>query len=419
MKSGLKFFILSFFSNRVSREVGKHGCFSMTLSIVLALVIVFFGIILGDTIPFDYHYRHSEAFQTLIHNAFANSDENLNVVLTVANGSISSFPDVVDTIADPEDEKHYKTGNYHLIVDTRDTNAMFDDFEAYCVSKDERNLRVTYEEYLVFSEAVKENYEFKIEYSGKELIFTEEKVATYTEYLEGLKDDSEKKEYYERYILLNKESENYVRDLYQLYIDGYYPSLIEYESSGSAPTIRNYYFHEYVENRKLTTYLFVFDDILVGSFITDRNVPISFYGFVQSGDYETDGTVASIDRLIASSFLRSTKLSVYVYLINYFSGVFYFVAILVVSGALLYCLLNLANKKNAYRFKDALILVGNYFLMDSVLTFSITLFAGYFLPRGSFFIYTFLIFFLILLVRLGVLVLGEYMTEKKNKEGKR
>ena len=147
-------------------------------------------------------------------------------------------------------------------------------------------------------------------------------------------------------------------------------------------------------------------------------MPISFYGFVENVESQTDGSVSSIDRLIRSSFRQSTKLSIYVYLIHSFSGVFYFLAMLVVSAALLFCLLNLISKKKAYRFSDALILVGNYFLMTSVLTFAITFLAGYFLPRGSFFVYAYLVFFLILLMRLCVLVLGEFLKNRKNKEEK-
>lgn len=413
----LKFFFFGFFSNRVSREVRKQGYLSMTLSVVLAIVIVFLGIVSGDTVPFSYHYRHAKTFQTMVHNAFANSDEETNIVLEVRNGSISASV-VVDTVSDPEDQRKYRTGEGHLIVDTRDTNAMFDDFEAYCLSKDEKPVRVSYEEYLGFSETVKANYEFRIDYSGNELVFTEERLRVYADYLSGLKEEEEKKEVYDRYIRLNEESESYPVDLYRLYVESYYPPLTEYESSGGAPTIRNYYFHEYVEKMQLSSYLFIFDDILVGSFTTDRNVPISFYGFVENIESQTDGSVSSIDRLIRSSFRQSTKLSIYVYLIHSFSGVFYFLAMLVVSAALLFCLLNLISKKKAYRFSDALILVGNYFLMTSVLTFAITFLAGYFLPRGSFFVYAYLVFFLILLVRLCVLVLGEFLKNRKNKEEK-
>ena len=138
----LKFFFFGFFSNRVSREVRKQGYLSMTLSVVLAIVIVFLGIVSGDTVPFSYHYRHAKTFQTMVHNAFANSDEETNIVLEVRNGSISASV-VVDTVSDPEDQIKYRTGEGHLIVDTRDTNAMFDDFEAYCLSKDEKPVRVT------------------------------------------------------------------------------------------------------------------------------------------------------------------------------------------------------------------------------------------------------------------------------------
>ena len=62
MRGWLKFFGLSFFSDKIAKEAKIRGVFNCVLGFVLALLFIFCGVLASNAVPF---YTHCKTQQTL------------------------------------------------------------------------------------------------------------------------------------------------------------------------------------------------------------------------------------------------------------------------------------------------------------------------------------------------------------------
>ena len=182
MVKWLKFIGLSFFSDKISKEAVKRGYLNIVLGVLFALVFLFCGVLAADMAPFSAHYNNSPDFTAFVRNAVG----GLN--LEVSSGKISS-PRIVDTFSVSADAAAYAVNGYNLVVDTRSADA-YDDFEAYYISNDGKGQEITPEEYATLSDVAKRNFEFKIRYTARELVLTDDLTAEHEKYLKDKGSES-------------------------------------------------------------------------------------------------------------------------------------------------------------------------------------------------------------------------------------
>lgn len=404
MKKWLKFIGLSFFSDKISKEALKRGYLNLVLGMIFALVFLFCGVLAADLLPFSTHYNNSSGFTEFVRNAV--TSESLNI--EIKSQKVSAVG-TVDSFSVEADAAEYGLNGYNLVVDTRPADA-FDDFEAYYLSNDGEEQKITLEEYATLSDVAKRNFDFKISYTRKELILTDELTAEHEKYL------TEKNS--EAFTELQKKQgelsrEEYKKQVYNLYVKAFYPDLSAYESTGSAPLLRNYYYHNYV-NSGAEKYLFIFDDSCVGSFETNAGFKVTFYGFYKNfPDGTTFSTDKEADGFIKNSFSATASLSVYVYFMNIIRLLPFIVLMPIALALLAYCVLRIMKSDTCKSFGGCIKIVGSYLLVGSFLSAIITFICGYFVPRSSLMIAAILILFIILLIRTVIFLVIEGVTVKR------
>lgn len=402
MVKWLKFIGLSFFSDKISKEAVKRGYLNIVLGVLFALVFLFCGVLAADMAPFSAHYNNSPDFTAFVRNAVG----GLN--LEVSSGKISS-PRIVDTFSVSADAAAYAVNGYNLVVDTRSADA-YDDFEAYYISNDGKGQEITPEEYATLSDVAKRNFEFKIRYTARELVLTDDLTAEHEKYLKDKGSESFAE-------LSKKQGEmpraEYRRQVYRLYVKEYYPDLSAYENTGDAPLLRNFYYHSYV-NGGAEKYLFIFDDSLVGSFKTGAGTRVEFYGFYKDfPDGTSFSTAKDADAFIKNSFKATAPLSVYVYFMNTVRLIPFIALMPVILALLAYCILRIMKSEIAGGFGGCIKIIGSYLLVGSFISGLVTLIFGFFIPRNKIMVAALLIFFATLLIRTAIFLIGERLRVKR------
>lgn len=404
MKEWLKFFGLSFFSDKISKQAVKRGYTNLLLGAVFTLVFLFCGLIAADLLPFPSHYKNASDFSGFVRNAVADGQLGIKV-----SGGELTAERVADTFLKDADAARYAVNGYGLVVDTRPADA-FDDFEAYYISNDGKEQTITLAEYESLSDVAKRNFEFKIRYTAKELVLTDALCAEHEAYLTGINSESFLK-------LRDKKGElsadEYRKQVYNLYVKAYYPDLSAYESTGGAPLLRNYYFHNYV-NGGVKKYLFIFDDSLVGSFETDGGMAVSFYGFYKHfPDGKTFLTEDEADGFILQSFSATASFSSYIYLMNMLRLLPFIALMPLLLAVIAYCTLRILKSPLGRSLGGSMKIIGSYLFVGSLISAVVTFICGYFVPRDKLIIAALIIFFLILLIRTAVLLIIEGVAAKK------
>lgn len=409
MKSWLRFFGLSFFSDKIAKEARKRGVLNCVLGFVLSLLFIFCGVLAANCVPFYTHYKNAPEFRNFIYG-FVNE-----VPLTVKDGLISANGRV-NTFSDEEDAAKYAQNGYNLVIDTRPSDAL-DDFEAYCLSKDGKT-EITYESYLGLTDAEKADYGFKIRYTPNELKLTAEKVAEYESFLSASEDDTVKKQYGQlAEDRINLSTEEYDKRVYALWAHAYYPKLTDYESAGEVPLLRTYYYREYLYRDDIAKSLFVFDDVMFGIFNAKSGMEVTFYG---SYGKLADGAVTAdgADGFIKGAFSSSTGLSANVYLLSIFRFIPFIAIIPLVLALIAKLALTLMKDEKYKKYTTCLKIEFSYLAVGSLVTALIVFISGFFLSSGTLNALPLIIFAAVLAVRTAVLILGEYLNLKKENAAK-
>ena len=74
MKGWIKFFGLSFFSDKIATEAVKRGFSSIALALLLSFIFFLFGYYGADVAPFAARYDGAESYKQFISNGFSKSD---------------------------------------------------------------------------------------------------------------------------------------------------------------------------------------------------------------------------------------------------------------------------------------------------------------------------------------------------------
>ena len=275
-KEWLKFFGLSFFSDKQASSATNFGFIAIVLNIVLAFVFFWGGYYATDVVPFSAHYDAASTYREFIDNAFQTNSIELRIEnsTAVCNKKINSY----------NSDEAYKKNGYNLIVDTRPSDMLIEFTQVGVKGETE----ISYEEYRLLDDTQKKEYKVETRYTDVSFEFTDEAVETYENFLST--DDKSKTQYEE----LDKSADDYNEQLYYLYVKHYYVSVTSMLRGAKAPVLRDYYYKNYISDGN-AYYLYVFDDMIAGSFKTDGNIPIVFGGYFKNCK---DGQITDIHGLI-------------------------------------------------------------------------------------------------------------------------
>ncbi|MDE5722363.1 MAG: hypothetical protein K2I30_06490 [Clostridia bacterium] len=402
MKSWLKFFGLSFFSDKIAKGAARRGILNFILGLALSLVFIFCGVLAANTAPFRTHYNNASEFKTFVRNSF--DAVNLNI-----KDERVSAAEVVNF--EPEE---IAAKGYKLVIDTRPSTAL-DDFVAYCTPKSGGE-EISYEEYLALPEEEKNKYDFKIRYTANELVLSEELTAGYEEYLDSSENQDIKKQYKD---LSDKKgtlsAEEYRESVYALYLKAYYPDLSSYERT-SVPRIRTYYYLNFLNKAELSEYLFVFDDCLIGNFKTDGGLDVSFYGVF---DRIADGVVkgGSADAFIKEAFSGALPMMANVYSMSVFRFMPIILLMPLALAVISWGVLKALKTDIRYRKLTSCIKIQGSFLWFASLVCALIIFVCGFFVSGTVLNYLpLIVFFLILAVRTAVYLVFEKINKNKTEK---
>ena len=435
MKKWLRFFSLSFFSDRISKEGARRGYTNVFLGLLLSFVILWSGFVGADMLPFSANYTNSPDFAASVRLVLANPDVTRRIGVEAQNGRLKLTDQageytenlLVNTYENNSDKEAYSVGGYNIIIDSRHADALAE-VEAYCLSNDGNNTKISYEDYLTLSEVARLNFDFKLRYTGDELKLNDELVENYRTYL--LNSDEENKSAAEK--LAGDLSDDkisvseYNRGIYELYFAAYYPEIDEYESSSKIPLLRNYYYHQYLKDGS-GKYLFIFDDYLAGSFETKGGAVISFYGFysnIADGLLIPEGTEQAEAERIADGFIKQaynamTPITLYAHAMNVFSLIPFIALMPMVVTMLAYSILKLKGIDSLSSIGGAFKIVGSYSWFSAVAAAVMSVIGSFFLSPNILAVLPLLLFFIILAVRAIVFAVNEarsYINQSKQQE---
>lgn len=423
MKKWIKFFCCGFLSHKWSKEGTKRGYSSFILSLILALAFLWTGYVLGDMLPFSTHYNNSPDFAATVHLVFANADIDNRVDAKIENGVLKvakrgeEYCDAVliNTFENEIDKQKYSANGYNVVVDTRPSNALAE-VEAYCISNDGRDMIISYDEYLNLSEVARLNFDFKLRYTGNEFKLNEELIESYKIYLIDLSEENKTTiENLANELGQNQITKNeYDRAIYELYFSNYYPDISAYESSSKVPLLRNYYYHQYINEGK-NKYLFIFDDYMAGCFETESGINYSFYGFYSDMDNGTliskeaslDEANAIADNFVKKSFDSTKILSLYAYGLNIFTFIPFIALMPMVITLLAYSIIKLRGVESIKSLGAMFKIIGSYVWASGLIATVLTVICSFFVPRNIISALPLVLFFLTLAIRAIIFAINE------------
>ena len=402
MLEWLKFFGLSFFSDKIAKEARVRGVLNCVLGFVLALVFIYCGVLAANTVPFYTHYGNSAKFKSVVSTVLDKTQPSVDKKIIRTDTRI-------DTFVSQADADEFGKNGYNVVVDTRPSTA-YDDFIAYCANKDGNE--ISYEDYLALTKDEQKGYEFKIKYTPNELTLTDEHITKFEEYLGGCDSEDVQKDY--KAIADKKGTlspSDYNGKLYTLYVKTYYPDISKIEAAGDVPMLRSYYYKNYLNKNDIRKSLFIFSDVALGFFDTDGGLSVNFYGYyndLPSGKLDSK----SADLFVKSVFSSSLSVSANVYLMNTvkFIPIIAFVPVIL---ALIVKLVMMKLKDNKYKkYTVCLKMQFSYFTFAALFTAIILFVCSFFVSNATVNILPLIIFALIMTARTAVYVVTQTLAAK-------
>lgn len=432
MKKWLKFFFLSFFSHKYSKDGARRGYTNFFLGLIMALVFLWAGFVGADMLPFGVRYNNASDFTKTVHTLLANSDVHNRIVPEIKDGTLVAKKQdgeyteglLVNTFESYSDRATYSLYGYNVVVDTRGADTLAE-IEAFCISNDGENLEISYEEYLTLSAVARMNFDFRLRYTGRALELTDGAVEGYLLYLADLSDETKAKTESLTNELSNAKitKDEYNRKVYEIYFTNYYPEITEYESTSKIPLLRNYYYHMYIKNG-VEKYLMIFDDYLAASYETDGGIKHSFYGFF--GDME-DGLIvaddasvaeaeAASDNFIKSSFGSVLLLTLYAYAMNIFTFIPFIALMPLVVTLLTYSVLKLCSVESITSFGALFRILGSYVWFSGAVSAVLTVILAFFVPPDIITLIPLVLLFVTMVIRSMVFAITEAREYRKQAE---
>lgn len=318
IKSAIKYFFLSFFSNSIASESKSRSLWHGLLSFLLGVLLLFGGLTAGNAASFPSLYKQSGEFREFLYSATDNA-----ITLEMKDGkamaTISGKKDVaIDTFTNELDATKYAKNGYNLIIDTRDEATTYNDFTLiYILNGKEYSA----EDWHNISDSEKKNYSVKVNYSSTALTLTEENTSRYVSWILGEECTNNSAKESCRALLddtgkLPKENYNAA---YELYVSTYCSDLSKIERYGKAPTMRSYYMNTYLAtdadgNLKHDNFVVILQNIYFCYFTTDSGTSVNTTGYFKDVADISVRSHETVDKLFLSMHNASAKID----FVNYF-----------------------------------------------------------------------------------------------------
>lgn len=448
MLNWLKFTLMSFFSNKESKEGAHRSFWNVIFALIASIIILTAFIATGFNYSFTTHYAKASEFKEFAYNIFANEvvEERINVIVnddssrdqkvlkaTYNDGSYV----VIDTFNYDTDSKYIKNG-YNLVIDTRPSNKTFSKVEAYYQLNSDETKKLSGAQYDALKDEDKSSYSFKIDLkrevvdttnfsyidNGVEVFKTTAEAYSYVEtYVATLKEDNALVSEFKAAKEIENTKIEYADAIYSLYLRSYYKSLL------ATPTILDYYQNQYAKLMSDETnnknFIFMTDIWAIFSFTTDKEYTITFDGFydqVEDGftfyklqdRNDLDAIKLNVDLLITSVYSTRFSFQTAVSAYNAFLFAPYILLGLAVFALLIFCICKLKRRAYGDRFIGAFKIVSSYLIMSSAIAGIAGMILFFVLDSTSAFGITCWGLLSILGFRTISLIIGEEIAYKKN-----
>lgn len=411
LRERIKFFGLSYFSDKIARTAADFGFGTLFLALVLSFLFFLCGYMAADTVPFAVHYENAGSYKEFINNAFSEGGISLSV-----KNSLVCADSRINTYADGGDKAVYAMNGYDLIVDTRPSDMLIE-FTQVAVKG---GTEISYESYLALSAAEKNGYKLETRYTDKELVVSSAFVEKITVYLDGICAEGSL-EYNAKaaaaYGKLKEEKANYSEDeygkqLYYLYVRFYYASVSSVYYDAQAPVLRDYYYRNYIAANK-AYYFYLFDGMCAGSFKTDGGVPVVFGGYFNKC---ADGAVDDVGGLIKTAFYDTVSYTFGSYFMGAVMQLPYLIFIPLILALLLWGVGKAVKNGWEKTFSGCFKTVSAFIWFSGFLTALVTFVCGFFVSAKLMYSYMPLIFGLLLLIRTIIFCITAVISKRKPPE---
>ena len=390
MKKWVKFFTLSFFSNKIAKQAINYGVASIFLALLLSYVFFLLGFYGADVLPFSHYYENAVQFTNFIDDAFS------DISLTLEDGKANSDK----KINSYESDTQYARYGYNLILDTRPMD-MFIEFTQIATADGNE---ISYEEYISLDDMEKNNYILKTIYTDREVNLTDESVKVYKEFL------STNEHAMDEYAALDMGAQDYNKQLYSLYVKYYYTSVNSALYGEKVPVLRDFYYRNYISIGGNFHYLFVFDNMIAGSFETDGGIPIIFGGYFNK---LPDQTVSDIDAFIKEVYYSNAGRFAINYVIGAMKQFLILVIITVFICLIMWIALKFVTNGLDLSFSGCYKSVNSFVWFSSFTASLITFICGWFTPAQTMFSLMPLLFGGILLIRTALFCIFTTVQNRK------
>lgn len=378
MKSWLRFFGLSFFSDKIASEAVKRGFVSVALALCLSFVFFLFGYYGADVLPFSVKYDGAESYKQFITQTFSNVDVEIKDEKANCARKINSYTE----------DKDFCLNGYNLIIDTRPSDMLIE-FTQVAVKGDSE---ISYEEYLSLSDGQKEGYKIQTVYTDKKLDITDEKLQVYETFL--VADDGAKSDF----NALDKNADDYALQTYYLFVKHYYNSVSSLVMGAKAPVLRDYYYRNYITGGN-AYYFYVFDNMLAGSFKTDSGVPTVFGGYFNKC---ADGKIEDVHSFISEVYYDTAVYTFTSYFVSTVSQLHLLIFIPIILAFIMWGVGKAVKDGWEKTYGGCFKIVNSFVWFSALIAAVITFVCGWFVSARLMYAWMSIIFGGILLIRTAI-----------------
>lgn len=411
MNAVISYFFTGFFSNKQSKRFLEYPLILPFISTLFFFLVSTVATLGGYNLSFSNYYNNAPEYHTVLQEVFSEG--------TTANSKGNSLLDTNFTICSfsiEKDKEKYSQYGFDVVVDTRPKETTYDDFEYYCLLKTDNNVRISYDEYLSYSDAEKEKYNFTMQSRGIYLDVIA-KIPAYekyiTEHVTDLSGFNALKAKYENKEITQLE---YANNLYVMYAKAYFPSSVfELDYYGYLPTLRSYYMSKYNNNSVSRKYIYVFEEFMFSVFDSGGR-RVNYTGYYNNNmHYEfTKNDIEKINAFINDCYMSGTSQRIPNFIFSSFlSSVVLFVAFLLVSY-----IFNVVSRNNRYRegllYLNNCRLVGSFIVGATWISCLIMFGLSFVITRNTIFFISLLLPILIVALRAIFFYYSEFRLAEKN-----
>ncbi len=410
MQDWLKYFFLSYFSDKRTQEAHKRSFLNGLGCYLLSLILLLFTLFGGYTAAMPSHLNDATEYRNAVYSVLNNN------TITIDDNTISVH-DQTDNAISINTIKDTQSNDCNIIIDTRDIKSTYTTFDIKYTKDDSA---ITYDEYLDLSKEDKASFTFTAEYSDTPIHFTDELISSYEEYLNSVDDESIQSSYLD--ILASKPSMNkdeYSIALYEIYVTAYYPEDVRsLDLYTFAPTLRTYY-ESLIDQNRSKSFFVIYNDLIYARFYGKNDI---CYTASASPSQLKDRTIIStdcsdinnlIDGLFKDAFSASSTTIIIEYALNLVR-----LSALIIIGSLvlaLICWLILRSTGN-YRY-SAYITTFHILLLytpfSALIGGLVGFISSWFMGRNTAYLVASLVYIVLLCCRMIVYTLCTIIRERK------